>query len=491
MSIPGNDVCLVTILLTHPGTGDNVTNWVVLPLNNWNGIFQGVGGGGYSAGFSLSLGPISASGYAAVLTDSGHTPAVTAATTADSWALVSPGNVNQYNLLNFARRSYHDMTVIGKNVTASFYGTAPKYSYWNGCSTGGRQGLVEAQFYPTDYDGILADAPAVQWNDFTPAQQWPYTVENNEGYAPLQCEFDFVNAALIEACDGLDGVTDGIISAPALCSFEATSLIGKAYTCGTDKKTFCAKAATVVDKIWSGPMTTDGKPLWFGITKGTNFSSLAPNSAYNASAPAIPFGISDSWYRGFLEKNLTFDTSKVTYAQFQDLFLQGHMEYDSTMGSASPDLREFKKAGGKMITWQGLADNYINPQGTMLYYQRVLAIDPDAADYYRQFYSPGVGHCAGGIGVQPVDAIGQLRAWVENGTAPDSLKAASAYPIGSNSSATVNGTMARFLNLCAYPAVNKYNGKGDPALAASYTCANGTGYESFSSAGFPTFNSYK
>lgn len=172
-SIPGNSVCLVTVILTHPETGDNVTTWVVLPLTNWNGIFQGVGGGGYLSGTPLYLGAISDSGYAAASTDSGHTSANASASafTADAWALASPGNVNQYTLLNFARRSYHDMTVIGKNVTASFYGIAPRYSYWTGCSTGGRQGLVEAQFYPTDYNGILANAPAIQWNDFTPAQQ--------------------------------------------------------------------------------------------------------------------------------------------------------------------------------------------------------------------------------------------------------------------------------------------------------------------------------
>lgn len=318
-SITGNNICFVNITLTHPGSGDSVTNWVVLPLTGWNGIFQGVGGGGWLAGTPLSLAPVSALGYAAVSTDAGHTSAVTSAYDADSWSLISDGNVNQYLLLDFARRSYHDMTVIGKAITESFYGTAPKYSYWNGCSTGGRQGLVEAQFYPTDYNGILAEAPAIQWNDFTPAQQWPYTVENNEGYAPPQCEFDAANAAVIKACDSLDGVVDGIISAPALCAFKAQSLVGKNYTCDTDgtTRTFPQKAADVIDKIWSGPVTTENQFLWYGITKGTNFSSLAPTTTNGSETTSVPFGIADSWYRGFLAKNLTFDTSKVTYAEFQ------------------------------------------------------------------------------------------------------------------------------------------------------------------------------
>lgn len=161
--ISGNDVCLVNVTLTHSGTGDSVLNYVALPLTGWNGIFQGVGGGGFAAGFLASSAPIAAEGYACVSTDAGLPAA--SPYSADPWALISEGNVNQYLLLNFAHRSYHDMTVVGKAVTESFYGTAPKYSYWNGCSTGGRQGLVVAQYYPEDYDGILANAPAVQWND--------------------------------------------------------------------------------------------------------------------------------------------------------------------------------------------------------------------------------------------------------------------------------------------------------------------------------------
>lgn len=130
--VPGNDVCFVTVVLTHPGTGDVVNNWVVLPLTGWNGIFQGVGGGGFTAGNPLSLAAESAEGYASVATDAGHSDNYTLAFEASTWALISPGNVNQYTLLDFARRSYHDMTVLGKAITESFYGEPAKYSYWNG-----------------------------------------------------------------------------------------------------------------------------------------------------------------------------------------------------------------------------------------------------------------------------------------------------------------------------------------------------------------------
>jgi len=136
-----------------------------------------------------------------------------------------------------------------------------------------------AQYYPSDYDGILADAPAIQWSDFTMAQQWPYTVENVEDYAPSPCEFQAVVSAVIEACDGLDGLLDGTISAPALCHFQAQSLVGKSYICDTDGSThtFSQKAADVVTKIWQGPRTPQGQFLWYGIVRGANFSVQAPN----------------------------------------------------------------------------------------------------------------------------------------------------------------------------------------------------------------------
>lgn len=123
---------------------------------------------------------------------------------------------------------------------------------------------------------------------------------------------------MIRACDDIDGVKDGIISAPALCKFEASSLIGQSYVCGNDNTTyvFNKKAADVVDKIWQGPVTPGGQFLWYGITKGTNFSSLAATETDGTSTTSVPFGISDSWYRGFLAKNLTFDTATITYEEF-------------------------------------------------------------------------------------------------------------------------------------------------------------------------------
>lgn len=315
-----DNICQVTVVHTHPGTGDNVTAWISLPLTGWNGRFQGVGGGGYLAGYQASLAPIAAQGYACVSTDAGHTTAN--AYDATPWALISPGNVNQYLLLDFAYRSYHDMTLLGKAITESFYGTSIAYSYWNGCSTGGRQGFAMAQRYPADYNGILADAPAIQWNDFTPAQQWPYTVMNNEGYVPTPCELEVANAAAISACDALDGQTDGIISAPGLCTFEASSIVGQTFSCssvgaGSGTIKFSQQAANVVQMIWDGPVTPQGDFLWYGPTKGTNLTTLAETVVgATGTASAVPFVISDSWYKAFLYGNDTYNTANVSYTEF-------------------------------------------------------------------------------------------------------------------------------------------------------------------------------
>ncbi|KAI7284697.1 hypothetical protein KC345_g2187 [Hortaea werneckii] len=392
--LPNNEVCQVTISLTHPGAGDIVKNYYALPLN-WNERFQGA-----------------ALGYACGATDAGHNTTSAASSNASDWALRSPGVVNQELLLNFARRSLHDMTVMGKAVTEIFYGKSIRNSYWSSCSTGGRQGLAFAQYYPEDYDGIVATAPAMQWNDFLPAELWP---QNN---------------ATIE---------------------------------------FSKTAAKIIDMIWEGPITGQGERLWFGLTKGTNFSGLAPEAQDGAEGPQ-PFEISASWAKNFLAKDLSYELTNLDYENYPNVRTESKLQYDSIIGTASPDLRRFQDRGGKTITWHGLADQLIFPQGSIYYHNRVKDVIPDVQGFYRQFYAPGVGHCRGGLAPIPVDPLLTLRAWVENGTAPETLPAASVYELNGDVSAAVDGGIARRQNLCAYPEVSKYKGTGDPASADSYRC---------------------
>lgn len=317
-NVTANDVCHITITLTHPGTNDRVHNDYMLPLSSpWNHIFLGIGGGGFAAGAITEGAPYTPQGYAVGATDAGlPVDAPNSSQTAAAWALHSPGNVDDHLLLNFARRSLHDMTVVGKAIAAQFYGVEKvERAYWSGCSTGGRQGMMLAQYYPGDYDGILADAPAMQWNDFLIGMQWPFTAQNVEGYTVPPCEFDFVAKETVKACDALDGLVDGLISAPALCKFSAQSLVGQTYVCSDDgsTRTFAQTAANIVDSIWAGTRTPEGDLLWYGLPRGSNFSGQAPNIAGNDTAQ--PFAISDSWIKGFVAKDLDFDTSNVSYAE--------------------------------------------------------------------------------------------------------------------------------------------------------------------------------
>jgi Tannase and feruloyl esterase len=179
VNITGLNFCNVTVQYTHPGQNDTINVLVWLPLDTWNGRFMGTGGGGYATEFVLWTLPYPASlGYSAVATDGGHLSDVF---DPSSWALSSPGNVNWVLLQDFAAVALDDAATIGKAVTTAFYGSPPEYSYWSGCSTGGRQGLMMAQRYPSQYDGIIATAPAINWDKAVAGDYWPQLVMNQLG----------------------------------------------------------------------------------------------------------------------------------------------------------------------------------------------------------------------------------------------------------------------------------------------------------------------
>jgi hypothetical protein len=439
--IPVSPFCDVSLTLTHPGTNDTVRIAVWLPLDSWNGRFQGTGGGGYAAGlFEYQLAPAVLGGYAAASTDAGVQSDIE-----------SPGNLaaNPELLTNFASRSLHDMATAGKALTAQFYNRPARYSYWNGCSTGGRQGLMSAQKYPTDYNGIMAAAPAINWTEFLVAEQWPQVVMNEMNTHPSPCKMEAFRQAATTACDRLDKVADGIISAPSTCDYNPYRLVGTKVPCEGQEVTITKADAAVVAKIWAGP------GVWSGLPKGTPFYGIA-NTTPDGTA-GLPFPIADNWIKYFVLKDPTYDTSTLTYSDWYRVFAQSIREYAATIDTSNPNLTRFRAAGGKLITWHGEADELIFPAGTTNYWRRVDAATPGKTDdFYRLFMAPGVGHCGGGTGATPVDPLAAVVAWVEQGKAPDVLPAASP-------------TATR--NLCPYPLVSRYEGTGNPNDATSYRCA--------------------
>src|SRR6478735_3720542 len=195
----------VTAIVTHPPAGDRVKVWVALPVKNWNGRFRGNGGGGFLTGNAETLrGPV-AQGFACASTDGGHDGG------SGSFALNANGRLNWQEIRDFAYLGIHEMTVVGKALTEAFYGKPPRYSYFVGGSTGGRQGLMEAQRYPEDYDGILSACPAINWHRFIPTDLWPQVVMVAAGNFVPKAKLDAATAAAVASGDASDGVTDGVI----------------------------------------------------------------------------------------------------------------------------------------------------------------------------------------------------------------------------------------------------------------------------------------
>lgn len=452
------DFCNVTVTYTHPGQNDTIHTQVWLPLHGWNGRFQGTGGGGWNAGMGgIMMNPAIADGYAAAFTDGGH-PINRVGTLAPSaWAQLSPGNVNMYAFQDFASVALNDMTVFGKAITEAFYGRPPRYSYWNGCSTGGRQGLMMAQRYPKAYDGILANAPAINWATLMVSNAWPQQLMNQMGAFPSRCELAAYSDEAIKACDALDGLVDGIIGAPELCDFDPHSLVGKSFKRnGHEEMKFTLEGAEVAYASWNGPHSSSRNLGWYGFNKDAPLSTLyGPSHSRDGTEPTKPFAISDQWIRYFVVKDPDFNTANMTEAEYFSVLHASRNQYDSIISANDPDLTDFRNAGGKMITWHGLADQILTPKGTEDYYRRVLDLDPGAQDFYRYFEAPGVAHCAGGPGPYPSDAFAKLVQWVEEGTMPDTLSA--------------HGNDGSSRDLCLYPLVQRYAG-GDPKAATSFQC---------------------
>ncbi|RDW67545.1 hypothetical protein BP6252_08941 [Coleophoma cylindrospora] len=450
--------CNVSITYTHPGYND-ITNVQIWLPEHWNGRFLGTGGGGFASGmFDPSLGHGISQGFAAASTDGAHSidPA-----SAASWALLSPGNVDLVTLQDFASTSLNDMTEMGKAITETFYQTPPSYSYWSGCSGGGRQGVMMAQRYPGGYDGILAAAPAINWASFLVAEYDPQFIMNLLGQYPPPCELDAITAAAIKECDALDGIADGIVSLPHLCNFDPAILVGQPFDCDGTSATITQAGATIADALWTGAKFANGSDEWFGLNYDAPLTGLASTVCTEGkSCTGIPCPIASDWIQYFVVKDATFDLRKLTRAEFDDVLHMSRSQYGSVIDTSDPSLERFRDLGGKMITWHGLADQLIHPGGTSSYYDRVRDRDPSITSFYRHFEAPGIYHCSDGPGAFPGEALQSLIAWVEDGIAPTTLNGTS-LP-------STDGTVLH-RPICMYPTVQVYLG-GDPTVESSFAC---------------------
>lgn len=421
-----------------------------------------LGGSGWAAGHGpLTLGPAVANGFAAASTDAGVGSNPQDPST---WALTETGDVNLGLLTNFASRSVYEMAALGKAVTQSFYGTKPT-SYWNGCSTGGRQGLVAAQQYPEVFDGILVGAPAIYWPTYVMAELWPQVVMKEAGAFPSQQELNAVVEAAVEACDETDGVKDGVITEPEKCGFDPASAVGKKNFEGQEIE-ITSTTAEIVKKIWEGPVI-DGQKLWYGLPIGSPLDTLANTTMEQGARQGFPFFVPETWAKFFLKKDSDFQTSTIVSKQLKDLFFESQIQYDGLFNNANPDLSSLQRSGGKLLVWHGAADQIIFPQGTTQYRKQVEDVMGGAAqvdEFFRYFLAPGVDHCGLGqtFGAKPNNSpFEALIAWVENSIAPTEI-------VGETPpNAPLNFTR----KICSYPLVPRYSGQGDVNSAKSFECA--------------------
>jgi feruloyl esterase len=535
------DLCLVKLLVGpgNPGTegapstskGIGIEVW--LPTRqNWNGIIRAFGSGGWAGGTHTDLTRIGrtgaadvvqlgavAKGYAISTSDHGHAGNLAISTNRDAgFALREDGSINTTLWHDFSERSMHEMAVKTKAIVRAYYGRKQSYAYWDGFSTGGRQGYKLAQRYPRDFDGILAGAPAFNWTRFITAELYPQLVMLRELGGPIApAKLNAVSAAANAACGG---TALGFQVDPFSCRYDpskdaaalCTGVAGRGGVVGSNanaSQCVSLAEADVVNKIWYG-QTTDGshpdplldngggpgrdssRHLWFGLTRGATLTSLAGTPPFPIASTQVAIELQDPRYAQSDKPYLVNATGNgqdlwktLDYAGLANAYQRGlalQREF-SDINTDVPDLNGALHAGTKVLSYHGLGDELIMPQGSANYFARAAARmgGVEALQRFnRLFFIPALAHDssfsrAGSIDPAtgaatsadkvplPQPASGRdelfmaLRQWVEQGVAPERIDVSSR-----------NGAVS--MPLCLYPAKATYDGNGPLTAASSYAC---------------------
>ena len=403
-SIPNYDelpeFCRVSVsLIPSPDSSINMELW--LPTERWNGKYLAVGNNsfnGYVRHSHMSL-PLSR-GYATSSTDTGH-----AGNTA-SFGLGHPEKVN-----DFGWRSVHEMSEASKALIDAFYSEELNYSYFTGCSAGGRQAMKEAQRFPADFDGIVAGAPGLDWTGRAAAAlRIEKHVMDNPSSRLQQSERELLYRTALDFCDAEDGVLDQLISQPAQCNFDPEVL-----QCDAENVGACLSEAQVetAQMMYSSPINQRTGREITGLLPGSEMGWT--DLGWTASARAT--GLEQYRYLVYEDESWTVDQFLFEFG-----ISAGERKDDDTVNALSPDLFEFIAEGGKLIAYHGWADPQISPSNATQYYDRVVQVHrgrENIHDSFRLFMAPGMGHCAGGPGPNSFDSLTALENWVENGLAPD------------------------------------------------------------------------
>jgi hypothetical protein len=439
---------------------------VSLPLR-WNGRFYMIGNGGHAGESLEDPGRVSQrnaalqNGFAFGQTNTGH----------DSRK--EPGATfvmsNPQKAIDYAYRAVHVTATTAKAITRKFYSKAVSRSYWNSCSNGGRQGLIEAQRYPGDFDGLIVNAPWVSQTGFTIGALWNQKAVS--GAALTADKLALVAGKVMEKCDAIDGVKDGVIDDPRKCGFDPKTDVAACAAGADDASCLTPAQADAIAKIYSGPQG-NGKPIFPGFMHGSEalvpaarggaLASAWMNFIVPATADARPadFNLADNTMRYLVFTPPKPDYDSRTFNFDTDVHLLD--AWSKKVDASSTDLAKFRARGGKLLMTYGWADQVLQPMMGVNYYERVTGrIGPKTTDFFRLFMVPGMTHCAGGNGTDRFDSVSAIVDWVEKGKAPDVL----------NASRVVENKVVRTRPLCPYPKVARYSGQGSIDEAANFSCA--------------------
>jgi hypothetical protein len=452
--------CRVTGLLSP-----EIAFEVSLPAK-WNGRFYMIGNGGHAgeglddAGRAAQRSGALQLGFAFAQTNTGH----------DSRK--EPGGTfvmsNPQKAIDYAYRAVHLTAVTTKDITKDYYGKPVFRAYWNSCSNGGRQGLIEAQRFPEDFDGIVANAPWVDQTGFTIGAMWNQKALSEAPVTPAKLAL--LADKVMAKCDAIDGLKDGLIDDPRKCAFDPARDVPACAAGADGADCLTAAQAAAIAKVYSGPVS-NGKPFFPGFMPGSEavvqglFGGGAGSNWLNVIVATQPdgrpadFNLAENTMRYLVHKPPKPDYDYRTFDFDRDI--QTVNEWSKLADAKNPDLAKFRKRGGKLVMTYGWSDTILQPMMGVNYYEQAIAKNgPDTPDFFRLFMVPGMAHCSGGIGPDRHDAVTAVINWVEKGQAPAEILA----------SRVVNNQVVRTRPLCPYPRVARYSGKGSIDDAANFSC---------------------
>jgi feruloyl esterase len=447
----------------RPSTDSEIQFEVWAPVEGWNGKYLGLGNGGFAGSIVYpSMAEALRAGYATSSTDTGHK----GTSTEFKWAQGHPEK-----LIDYGYRAIHEVAAQSKTIILALSGRSPAKSYFSSCSNGGRQGLMEAQRFPEDYDGIIAGAPSLDPTKIGAGYAWNLqALEVTPGsYIPAS-KLPAIESAVLDACDARDGVSDGVLDDPRKCSFDPRVLLCKSADsdgCLTEPQ------VSALQKVYAGPIDSSGRRVEEGFLPGGEAGQTGWRAWITGAAPgtslqfAFSMALADAYSVDIKTYNFDKDPQK-----WEELL-------GMTLNAVNPDLRAFNARGGKLILFHGWSDAAIPPTGTIRYYESVgSTVGAEVAQRFVRLYMiPGMQHCGGGAGPNAFDPVPTselspnrsmfraLERWTEQTITPESIIGTRYTTPGNPASG-----LLRTRPLCPYPQAARYRGSGSTDNAANFVC---------------------